>query len=545
MALLRGVDIKTTQRVGKSTSYKRRYVEFSGRRLENVEYIVHNNSHVNVLRALIERVYYIEAVVGGAKVLRPPPQPVRAFFTASMNEFQAAVWRELPPVQRMCLEKFVETSPPPKRAAYANAHECYIREGLEPVAATVNSFVKAEKVRIKSTKKDPVPRIIQPRGIKFNLIFGCFMRPLEKKLFHAIDRVYGRPTVVCGQNAEQQASMLREAWDELVDPVAISVDVSRFDQHVSATALRWQQSTYFHVYRNDPNLATLRWCCGKIVSNRGSVYTVDETGRKIKITYKKKGNRMSGDMDTSLGNKFLMCALLYSYFKSYLGFRPRVDFNVVNNGDDAVIILSGAAHARYLARNNPRNQFALIDPAQPANVFFAGGNNNNLLGVEPWFLRMGFTLKVEGTVRKFEKIEFCQTQPCYIDGRWIMVRRLDSLSKDCYCLKTLDLANRWLAQVRAGGLACYGSVPILSAFYGTMPDTKVEFDRYELYGTGMYYLAHNMTSSGVVSPENRISFYESFGVTPREQEVIEEAYRDMRYGKGHEEQRGLVLPLPV
>jgi hypothetical protein len=544
-----GVSVKVKFGVGKVKNYERRYVEFVGRRLDNVKYVVHNNSHINVMRALIERVYKVEETVGGVKMLVDPPQPRRAFFFASMQQFKNRVCQEIAPVSRMSLEKFVETSPAPKVKIYRHAYVDFILKGLEPSSSIVTSFIKAEKVRVKDSKPDPVPRIIQPRGVKFNLIFGCYMRPLEKAMYKAIDKVFGRPTVVCGQNAEQQGKMLRDAWDEILDPIALSVDISRFDQHKSDVALSWGHSIYKYVFRNDTQLKRLKWCLSRMIDNVGQIFTSDETGRRVKVTYKKRGNTMSGDMDTSLGNKMTMCGLAYSYFIDYLGFKSRVDFNKVNNGDDAVLILSRDAKKRYdeMTAGQYRTDLLVVDPGGQANgparrVMVAGPPKDD---IKTWFRKMGFTLKIDGIVDKFEKIEFCQTQPCFIDGRWIMVRRLDALSKDCYCLKNIDLAERWLRQVKAGGKACYGSVPIFGAFYDSMPGPDVEFKRDELYGSGMYFLANKMSSTGVITPANRVSFYNTFGVTPREQEVIEETYRNMVYGTPEPQQVGLTLPLPV
>lgn len=540
------MDIKVRFGVGKVKKYERRYVEFVGRRLDSVKYVVHNNSFVNVLRALVERVYKVEEIVNGVKTLVNPPQPRRAFYFTSMQQFRALLFQNLAPVSRMSLEQFVETSPAPKVKIYRQAFADYIKKGLAPIAASVTSFVKAEKIREKASKPDPVPRIIQPRGVIFNLIIGCFIRPLEKQVYRAIDRVFGRPTVVCGQNAEQQGRMLREAWDEILDPIAMSVDISRFDQHKSDIALSWQHSVYKYAYRFDTQLDRLKWCLARMIDNTGQIFTSDETGRRVKIAYKKRGNTMSGDMDTSLGNKLTMCGLAYSYFISYLGFTPRVDFNKVNNGDDAVLILSRDAKLRYdeMTQGLFRTGVAVVDPSTglSKNAMVAGPPLDD---ITTWFRKMGFTLKIDGIVETFEKIEFCQTQPCYIDGRWIMVRRLDALSKDCYCLKTIDLANKWLSQVKAGGKACYGSVPVFGAFYDSMPGPDVEFRRDELYGSGMYFLANKMSSAGVVTPANRVAFYNTFGVTPREQVVIEETYRSMVYGTPEPTQVGLTLPLPV
>jgi hypothetical protein len=349
--------------------------------------------------------------------------------------------------------------------------------------------------------------------------------------------------------------MLHAAWTEIHDPVAVSVDVSRFDQHVSEVALRWAHQIYRFAFRHDAKLDLLNWCLSKIITNVGRVYTSDETGRKVKVVYNTTGGRKSGDMDTSLGNKLEMCGLLFSYYKGHLGFQPRVDFNVVDNGDDAVIILSRVAYARYLRLTGQTvtlRRLALVDPSNFQAVYLATqqvvvpGTHQD---ITDWFTTMGFSLKIEGTVVKFEKIEFCQTQPCFIDGRWIMVRDLKALSKDTSCLKNIDVATQWIGQVRTGGLACYGSVPIFSAFYAAMPQGNKEFKREELYGTGLYFLAKGMSSKGEVTDANRIAFYNTFGVTPREQEVIEETYRGMVFNatptKAVGTRWGLTLPLPV
>jgi hypothetical protein len=546
---LRDVGIVLTPGVGKPKAPIRRYVEFVGRRRADVQYVVHNNTLVNILRALIERVYFVEGQVNGATTLVSPPRPLRATFFMNMMQFRNKLWENLSPVHRMSLDEFVETSPPHKKAVYQFAKEEYLKKGMPHSASWVCSFVKAEKVSLKK-KSDPAPRVIQPRGVVFNLIFGCFIRPSEKVIYRAIDRVFGRPTVVCGQNAEQIGHMLRDAWDEIVDPVAVSLDLSRMDQHISDVALGWEHTTYRRMFQHDPNYATLDWCLNSTIRNVGRAYVLNESGQIHKISYNKRGSRMSGDMNTSLGNKLIMCGLLYSYYVDYLGYRPRVDVNFIDNGDDCVVIMSRMAYADMMTRTGAQQQIrrlAMVDPRNWSRVYFAIQHITIpaiKLSPTEWFRTMGFTLKVEGVVDKFEHIEFCQTQPCHIDGRWLMVRKLEALSKDCYCLKTIDQAEKWIKQVAVGGLACYGSVPIYSAFYGSMPKAA-KFDRNELYGTGMYYLCNNMTSSGTVTVENRIAFYNTFGVTPREQEVIEAMYNNMTYGHVDSENPGLLLPLPL
>lgn len=566
--ILRAVDIKVSSGVGGSKRFTRSYLELSGRSPNGIKYVVHNNSYINVVRALVERVFFVEKVVNGVKTLAKPPQTSRGYFFNQMRGFSNALLSHLPHVGRMCLEKFVETSPPHKKKAYWGALLEYLTLGLFTRHARVTSFVKAEKVRV--TKKDSAPRIIQPRGIVFNLIVGCFIRPAEKAIYKAIDLVFGRPTVVCGQNAIQQAAMLRSAWDELEEPDALSLDLSRMDQHVSEVALRWEHTFYRHLFKNDTCFATLDWCLKQMIHNVGHVYTRDKAGLPKKIKYEKKGSRMSGDMNTSLGNKLIMCGLLYSYYKSYLGLELRKDFNVVDNGDDCVVMLSKPAKVKYNKMTQKGAWREGLDPITLAAVDDVM-NERRLRGrrqigpkslrrlclaqlaVEPthmdvstWFHTMGFTLKVEGSTNEFSKIEFCQTQPCFIDGRWVMVRGLKALAKDAYCLKPKEYLPKWMAQVKGGGLATYGSVPIYSAYYESLPGEESR-NRDLLYGTGMYYLSNGMESSRTITTENRVQFWETFGVTPREQEVIEETYRSMKYDSkvSLHEHDPLLLPLPV
>jgi len=541
------VDIRITYGVGKVKRIKRKYIALSGRNPNNIQYVVHNNTLVNIMRALVERVFFVEQQVNGIKRLVKPPTTTRAHFNEQMAEFSHKLKEFLPFVARMSLQQFVETSPAHKRKIYENARDEYLREGLSPKHGQVTSFIKAEKVRITREKSDPAPRVIQPRHTVFNLVFGCFIRPAEKVIYEAIDRVYGRPTVCCGQNAEQMAAMLRDAWDEIAEPVAISLDLSRMDQHVSVPALKWEHSFYRYIYVYDPCYRTLDWCLQATINNEGRAYVNTTDGLQAKVAYRKEGSRMSGDMNTSLGNKLIMCGLLYSYYKTVCGFEPRVDFNVVDNGDDCVVILSKKAYAAYQRQTTPRqDDMAVIDPASYTNIRVGQLHiDATHMPVDEWFRTMGFTLKVEGIVEKFNHIEFCQTQPCYIDGRWIMVRGLKALAKDAVCLKPLDVLDKWMSQVKGGGLATYGSVPIYSAYYRSLPGDEAK-ERNLLKGTGMYYLSKGMSSRRTVTDQNRVEFWETFGVTPREQEVIESTYLSIaKQEVGLDDWPSLMLPLPV
>ncbi len=514
---------------------------------DDVRYIVHNNSYINAVRALYERLYRVKNPVPGGSLFIAPPQPIPHVFHARMADFRRNVLKEVNPVFRMSHQQFVESSPPHKRAIYRAAFAEILRTGIPPDAFKVVSFIKNEKIKLKDD--DPVPRLISPRNVRANVLLGSYIRPAEKAIYRAIDEVYGRPTVVSGQNAKQIATMIREAWDELDEPIAITLDLSRMDQHVSHVALDYEFSFYTKMYREDPTIDTLRWCLKRMIHNKCVMYT-SKDGLDVKIAYEKLGSRMSGDMNTSLGNKLLMCGLLYSYFNGHLGLIPRVDFNVVDNGDDCVVIMSRDGYARYKRLTETTTavrRVAVIDPSRPDIVRFGTIS----YAVAPtkstpsnWFLEMGFTLKVEGIVSKFEHIDFCQTRPCFIDGEWLMVRTLAALSKDTYCLKAPEYLRKWMGQVRTGGLNTYGSVPLYSAFYKCFPEYNGKKDNsWLMEGTGMYYLSSGMTSTGVVSDANRVAFYDTFGVTPREQVLIEQHYNELLFGQGEDNNFGRMLPI--
>lgn len=525
----------------------RRYVHLAGLGRSDVRYVVHNNSYINAVRALYERLYRVKNPVPGGASFVAPPQPNPEVFNARMKDFRQKVLSVVDPVLRMSHQQFVESSPSHKKAIYRAARLEIVRTGVPPNAFQVVSFIKNEKIKLKDD--DPVPRLISPRNVRANVIFGSYIRPAEKAIYKAINDVYGRPTVVSGQNAHQIADMIRGAWDELHEPVAISLDLSRMDQHVSDVALKYEFSFYTKMYRQDPTINTLRWCLERMIVNKCVMYT-SKNGFDVKVAYEKLGSRMSGDMNTSLGNKLLMCSLLYSYFHGHLGLIPRLDFNVVDNGDDCVVILSRSAHKRYkqlTEQTTAFKRYAFYDPANPSRVF-PGRLYYTVAAAKltpsAWFLEMGFTLKVEGIVSKFEHIDFCQTRPCFIDGKWLMVRGLAALSKDTYCLKAPEYLKKWMGQVRTGGLNTYGSVPLYSAFYKCFPEYNGKRDNsWLMEGTGMYYLSQGMTSSGVVSDANRIAFYETFGVTPWEQVLIEQHYNSLQLGYGEDNNFGRMLPI--
>jgi hypothetical protein len=233
------------------------------------------------------------------------------------------------------------------------------------------------------------------------------------------------------------------------------------------------------------------------------------------------------------------------------------EVRVIDNGDDCVVIISRENYAKILrltGQEGTLQRLAIVDPANWQRVYIATFmvKLTTHMPVELFYHRLGFTLKEEGFTDVFEHIDFCQTRPCFIDGRWIMVRNLAALSKDCICLKEPGVFRKWCAQMKTAGLASYGSTPIYSSFYRAFPGTTTA-DLRMLQDSGFGYLTTGMISADKVSIENRVAFYNTFGVSPREQEVIEQLYRQtamIEFGKldvdnpvGDPHDIGMMFPL--
>lgn len=456
------------------THYKRRKYLVIGGLSSGIVYKVHESNLANSGRALVERVY----LVNGA----PPPQPVPGAFSR-LRGFGKAVSKRVGIVRRVDSTTFVEESPAHKKTIYENARLDLLQRSVTRKDAHLNSFVKCEKINF-TDKEDPAPRIIQPRNPRYNLEVGRWLRRMEHKVYAAIGEIYGRPTVMKGYNCYQVASHIKDGWDTFSDPVAVGLDASRFDQHVSKEALEWEHSVYLDcVSKQDrPKLQKLLlWQ----IYNQGRVLAKD--GR---IDYSVVGRRMSGDMNTALGNCLLMCALVHCFMDG----RKHA---LYNNGDDCVVIME-RAQLRHMAK------------------------------LKEWFLGMGFTMKVEEPVYQLEHIEFCQTKPVWDGVRWRMVRNLRTcMAKDAVIPKHIvgdKSILKHIATLGQCGAALSTGLPVLQEYYQAM--LRVDATPGKRESSGMAFMARGLQPRvGPVTDEARASFYWAFGILPDLQVEMEESLR--------------------
>lgn len=445
---------------------------------------VHNSNICNLERSVLERVFFVSK----GRNFVPPTRPLPGAVHAALHQFKTLLLQRLPPTTPLRYEDFPSLYWGRKRTLYQNAVDSLYREDVKATDATIKCFVKAEKINF-SAKKDPSPRLISPRDPRYNVAVGCYLKPVEHVLYGCIGDIFGSPTISKGMNVKEVATLLNNKWGKFHHPVAIGLDASRFDQHVSRETLQWEHSIYNAWYSNDKKLA---WLLSFQLRNKCRGYTTDG-----KLKYTTNGTRMSGDMNTAMGNCLIMCALVYAFAREV-----SVPIELINNGDDCVVIMSKGDLMRF---NDP---------------------------LEEWFVKMGFTMKVEAPVYHFEGIEFCQMHPVHDGREYIMVRNPNiAIAKDSISIKPLEserLFKKWLGAVGEGGLSLTGGIPVMQEFYCCLERASggQRLRNDPTMDTGWWHLTRGMERKyQKVTQRARYSFYLAFGITPDMQVQVENYYR--------------------
>ncbi len=467
----------------------RRFVRVS-RVAPDIDIAPFDHNFSNLVRAVKERVFKVKGGDESKYEFVDPPRPEPGVFSGRLSQTYRELLSLLPKTAPVSHDDFVESYKGRKKEDYARAlNEMRSSSYKLKDEAKVDVFIKFEKTDF-TNKTDPVPRVISPRSKIYNIKLGRYIKHLEKRLFRSLGRLFGHPTVIKGYNATQSATLLREKWDMFKEPVAIGLDASRFDQHVSKDALEWEHKIYLACFPRLKHRERLARILDLQINNHCVGYAKD--GR---VTYSIEGTRMSGDMNTSMGNCILMTSMVHAYV-TQLGIKTQL----ANNGDDCVVFMEKTDLAKFSKNLNQ------------------------------WFLELGFNLVVEEPATDFEALEFCQTKPVFDGHEWIMVRNpLTAIAKDSVMLQPWQgesLYRGWLDAVGSGGLALTGGIPIFQNLYRMF----VKFGKYRPIPQSLLSYSVKTLGSGIsrvfspVTPICRASFYTAFGITPDEQLLLEDYY---------------------
>lgn len=456
--------------------------------LPRADFRVHDNSLNNLIRTLENRVMSYKGTEIDQNL--PDVEACRQL-RATMNKLV------LHPVTKLSTPQFLNCYTGRRRMWYEKAaislETAPINVDVLKKDARVRTFIKAEKFNFLDKGRDADPRAIQPRDPRFLLEAGRYLKPMEKHIYRALDALYGEPTIAKGYNAEQTGEILARKWNSFKEPVALSLDASRFDLHVTQRHLKLCHDVYL---RCNPDPLFKRLLKATLTNN--GLATCRDHG----VKYQVQGRRMSGDMDTALGNCLLMTVITYTVFRSLV-----TRHSCLDNGDDVLVIIE-------------KDELHKLDPKK----------------IEESYWHFGFRVKLEKPVHILERIEFCQTQPINRGDQYVMIRKITSLAKDVTMLGDPGRFPTWIHGIGECGLSLTDGIPIGPAFYKMLlrlGTRSKRINRDVMWQSGMANLATGMRSKGrEVSVAARLSFYVAFGITPVMQRAIEAHYDSVMDPRG-------------
>jgi len=217
--------------------------------------------------------------------------------------------------------KVVNSYKGPWRAKYFQAQQDFHRVGLLEKHARVTLFCKDDH---EMGVPEKAPRAIQFRNPIFALAQARFTKPIEAWFYSLKDHY---DTYIIGK--KDPFTIARELLlksSHFVDPVYLMLDASKFDAHVDVLWLEYCFHCYLSLFPRRYH-RQMAWLWKKTYVNRGS-------SRKG-IKFKTFGTRMSGDMDTGLGNSLIM----YSMLKQYLFETGVTKHSIMVNGDDSLVVI--------------------------------------------------------------------------------------------------------------------------------------------------------------------------------------------------------------
>lgn len=370
-----------------------------------------------------------------------------------------------------------------KQSRYANAAQSLESRPLAPADGYPGVFLKAEKWH-----EPKAGRVISARSPRYLLELGCYIQPLERVLFRAIDEVFGSRTIMKGLTPAERAEVVEEHWGCFSRPVAVGQDFSKFDQHIGLEALQWEHGFYLGAYNNDSHLQRL---LSSQLKNKCYAQGVDG-----KVKYSVRGGRMSGDMNTALGNCIISSGLVWAYAKE-----QGIKIRLIVDGDDSVTFLEQDDLARYQS------------------------------GIKAWMARRGFKLVSEAPVSEISKVEFCQCRYVGSSPSTMVRNPLKAITQDHKWI--VDEQLPWaevLAATGLGGLALYGNMPVLGAYYRMLAKTTTPSQKTLSRLDRRSSWLRDATFNGqydVPSEQTRYAFWQAWDIAPELQRQWEARFAAM------------------
>jgi len=420
----------------------------------------------------------------------PTPQGIRRL-AANIHHFTTAIGHVHPLGRAEFLAKYSGA----RRQRYTRAADKWPSTEPEGLSAATG-FVKLQRINPEE-KIDADPRIVNFRRYEQAFALGRFIRPIEDRFLDLAKGnfwIFRGPWLAKKRDLVSRAADIREQFDSIPNCVALSLDVSRYEAHISPELMSLEHAIYRAACRDGEFRRLLK----SQSKSQGSM----DAGLK----YRMKGRRLSGDMNTACGNAILMVLMVGTVMEG-LGY----DFRIYDDGDDCLLMVP-AAVAATVADTVVRE-----------------------------FLSFGVTLKVENRASQLEDIKFCQAHPVYwADGRGVLaadpIKQLSQMYSGVKYGRSHVLDTRLAHTTAQGLLSVYAGVPVVGAYHRmvlratlaagkrrAVQDRNFEF--FEALNGGV----HDTHS---VDDSMRISYYKAYGVTPTDQRRLEDSFdhTDLYFG---------------
>lgn len=333
-----------------------------------------------------------------------------------------------------------------KKQRYLNAAQSLATIPLSRRDNYITAFVKSEKVQ--DGAKDP--RVIQFRSPRYSCAIAGYLKGMEHSLYslRGDGKFLPRGKLIAkGCTPLSRGHHIRKAWESMRNPVQLALDCSRFDAHVTTDTLRVEHAVYEQVIKDPYFTQIIRWQA----INNGRAYD-RATGQYF--AYKAHGKRMSGDMNTALGNCVLMLLFLVDAMRQLKV--PVSKYRIFDDGDDCALFVE--------------EEYAQTVVANITEVF----------------RQYGQELKVDAVERVFERVTLCGCRPILTDQGWMMLLDPKRLLGKMSCVRAGGANPKHYFAIGECTAYTYPGIPIVedcarflmrTGKPGARPTNAYEYDR--------------------------------------------------------------------
>lgn len=423
-------------------------------------------------------------VIGLANRVLAETGKVTKEYMDKINKIIKLWTRRAPTILPLSREQAVNTMSGPRYTRYNNSRVHLDKYGFKDKFARVNKvFIKSIEKGNPILKINPDPRVLQPYDYRYMLELMRYIKPIEHWILSCEFNQKGFPrgrAFAKGLSLDARGELIAKKWSAFSDPVAFSIDMSRFDQHVSEEMLLKEFAVYLAIIK-DPKFKHLLNL--QIVTRGFSQYG---------ISYKSHGTRASGLPNTGLGNcvqSLLMTVVVMEQLQIE-------NWDLLNDGDDSLVFVE-------------RKDLDILRE-----------------GIKTEFAHFGHECKIDNVAYSMENIFFCQTHPVKIGKSYRMIRDpAKVLSTSLAGGKFYNDAlarGRLIRSIGLGELMMNRGVPVLQAWARCLLRNSLEhkpFDSKNLRDAYKYSIEREtmgkkwMTDFADldISGESRVSFQEAFG----------------------------------